>query len=91
MIGLTKRLTVALVLSLAWVTAASAQDAAFRRQTDVSELVDRLRQELEWIPLKAMRKMRVFSKDGYASLDFQTSRGTVIRKNPGWDLQNLDV
>ncbi len=43
------------------------------------------------IALRPMRKMRVFSRDGYASLDFNSSRGTVIRKNPGWDLQNLDV
>jgi predicted dehydrogenase len=43
------------------------------------------------IALRPMRKMRIFSRDGYASLDFNTSRGTVIRKNPGWDLRSLDV
>lgn len=43
------------------------------------------------IALKPMRKMRIFSRDGYASLDFHSSKGTVIRKNPGWDLEKLDI
>ena len=43
------------------------------------------------VAVKAMRKMRVFSPEGYASLDFNEAKGTVIRKQPGWDLQNLDV
>ena len=37
------------------------------------------------------QQMRVFSPDGYASLDFQNAQGTVIRKNPGWDFQKLEV
>ncbi|MEY4675045.1 MAG: scyllo-inositol 2-dehydrogenase [Planctomycetota bacterium] len=44
------------------------------------------------VALKPLRKMRVFSSEGcYASLDFQTGEGLVIRKNPGWDLQQLPV
>lgn len=43
------------------------------------------------VALRPMRRMRLFSRDCYASLDFQSSHGTFIRKNPGWDLQKLDV
>ncbi len=43
------------------------------------------------VAMAASRKMRVFSRDGYASIDFQDSHGTVIRKAPGWDLGKLDV
>jgi WD40 repeat protein/serine/threonine protein kinase len=35
-----------------------AQDAANKRGTDISTLAKRLHKELEWIPLKAMRKER---------------------------------
>ncbi|MFY9345460.1 MAG: Gfo/Idh/MocA family oxidoreductase [Planctomycetota bacterium] len=43
------------------------------------------------VALKPMRKMRVFSKAGYASLDFQQAQGMVVRKAPGWDFQQLDL
>jgi predicted dehydrogenase len=43
------------------------------------------------VALKPMRRMRLFSKDAYASLDFHEAHGVVIRKNSGWDLQKLDV
>ncbi|MBK8100330.1 MAG: Gfo/Idh/MocA family oxidoreductase [Planctomycetes bacterium] len=43
------------------------------------------------VALKPMRKMRVFSPEGYASLDFQSAQGMVVRKNAGWDLQKLDL
>jgi hypothetical protein len=43
------------------------------------------------VALKPMRKMRVFSKQGYASLDFQTSQGMLVKKAPGWDFEKLDV
>ncbi len=43
------------------------------------------------VALKPLRKMRVFSREGYASLDFQTSQGMVVRKAPGWDFGQLDV
>jgi len=43
------------------------------------------------VALKALRKMRVFSREGYASLDFQTAEGMVVRKAPGWDFQKLDL
>ncbi len=43
------------------------------------------------VALRPMRRMRLFSRDCYASLDFQSSHGTLIRKNAGWDLQRLDV
>jgi predicted dehydrogenase len=43
------------------------------------------------VALKPLRKMRVFSKEGYASLDFQTQQGMVVRKAPGWDFQKLDL
>jgi predicted dehydrogenase len=43
------------------------------------------------VALKPLRKMRVFSKQGYASLDFQTSQGMVVKKAPGWDFEQLDL
>lgn len=43
------------------------------------------------VALKPMRKMRVFSKQGYASLDFQTQQGMIVEKTPGWDFQKLDL
>ncbi len=43
------------------------------------------------VALKPLRKMRVFSQDGYASLDFHSGQGVVIRKNEGWDLRELPV
>jgi predicted dehydrogenase len=43
------------------------------------------------VALKPLRKMRVFSKQGYASLDFQTSQGMVVKKAPGWDFEKLDL
>jgi len=35
--------------------------------------------------------MRVFSKEGYASLDFQTGQGMLVTKAPGWDFEKLDL
>lgn len=43
------------------------------------------------VALKPLRRMRLFSTEAYASLDFQASHAQVIRKNPGWDLQKLDI
>ncbi|MCR9245551.1 MAG: Gfo/Idh/MocA family oxidoreductase [bacterium] len=43
------------------------------------------------VALKPMRKMRVFSKSGYASLDFQTQQGMVVEKTAGWDFEKLDL
>lgn len=43
------------------------------------------------VALKPLRKMRVFSREGYASLDFQTAQGMVVKKAPGWDFQKLDL
>ncbi len=43
------------------------------------------------VALRPLRRMRLFSRDCYASLDFQSAHGTLIRKNPGWDLQQLNV
>jgi predicted dehydrogenase len=43
------------------------------------------------VALKPMRKMRVFSQAGYASLDFQTAQGMVVKKAPGWDFGKLDL
>ena len=37
-----------------------------------------------------IRRMRLFSRDCYASLDFQGGKGTLIRKNPGWDFENVE-
>ena len=34
------------------------------------------------VALRPMRRMRLFSRDCYASLDFQSSHGTFIRKKP---------
>ena len=43
------------------------------------------------VALKPLRKMRVFSKEGYVSLDFQAATGMVVRKAPGWDFEQLDM
>lgn len=43
------------------------------------------------VALKPLRRMRLFSADAYASLDFQSAHAQVIRKSPGWDLQKLDI
>src|SRR5690606_25992627 len=43
------------------------------------------------VALKPLRKMRVFSREGYASLDFQTGQGMVVTKSPGWDFEQLDL
>ncbi|MCA8964332.1 MAG: Gfo/Idh/MocA family oxidoreductase [Planctomycetes bacterium] len=43
------------------------------------------------VALKPLRKMRVFSPEGYASLDFQAAQGMVVKKAPGWDFQQLDL
>jgi predicted dehydrogenase len=43
------------------------------------------------VALKPLRKMRVFGQQGYASLDFQTAQGMVVRKAPGWDFGQLDL
>jgi predicted dehydrogenase len=43
------------------------------------------------VALKPLRKMRVFSREGYASIDFAEYSGVVIRKNPGWDVGKLDL
>lgn len=43
------------------------------------------------VALKPMRRMRVFSRDAYASIDFTDRQGVLIRKAPGWDLEKLDV
>lgn len=43
------------------------------------------------VALKPMRKMRVFSKAGYVSLDFQNAQGMLVKKAPGWDFEKLDM
>jgi predicted dehydrogenase len=43
------------------------------------------------VAMKPVRKMRVFSREGYASLDFQTAQGMVVRKAAGWDFGKLDL
>ncbi len=43
------------------------------------------------VALKPVRKMRVFSREGYVSLDFQEGKGMVVRKAPGWDFEKLDL
>ncbi len=43
------------------------------------------------VALKPTRKMRVFSREAYVSIDLTTARGTVIKKNPGWDIAKIDV
>jgi len=43
------------------------------------------------VALKPLRKMRVFSREGYASLDFQTAQGMLVKKAPGWDFEKLDL
>jgi len=43
------------------------------------------------VALKPMRRMRVFSKEGYASLDFQTAQGMIVEKTAGWDFEKLDL
>ncbi len=43
------------------------------------------------VALKPLRRMRVFSKEGYASLDFQTAQGMIVEKTEGWDFEKLDI
>ena len=43
------------------------------------------------VALKPSRRMRVFSRDAYASIDFSEQNGVVIRKNAGWDFGKLDL
>lgn len=42
------------------------------------------------VALKPLRRMRLFCRDSYTSLDFQAGTVTLIKKNPGWDFQNLE-
>ena len=37
------------------------------------------------VALKAMRKMRVFSPEGYVSLDFAQNEGLLVRRGEAWD------
>ena len=90
-----------LVLSLVGSEIASVEafgGAVFTPAEDMASAIIRFRNgtvahlTASRVALKPLRKMRVFSSEGaYASLDFQTGEGLVIRKNPGWDLQNLPV
>jgi predicted dehydrogenase len=43
------------------------------------------------VALKPLRRMRVFSQDGYVGMDLQNARATLIKKNPGWDYGRLDL
>lgn len=43
------------------------------------------------VALRPKRQMRIFSNEGYVSLDFGKKYGLVIRKSDSWDLQQLDV
>jgi predicted dehydrogenase len=43
------------------------------------------------VAMKPARRMRMFSKDSYVSLDFGKRHGLMIRKKPGWDVQKLDL
>jgi predicted dehydrogenase len=43
------------------------------------------------VALKPLRRMRTFSRDAYASIDFAEQNGVLIRKNPGWDFGQLDM
>ncbi|MEZ5964878.1 MAG: Gfo/Idh/MocA family oxidoreductase [Planctomycetota bacterium] len=43
------------------------------------------------VALKPTRKMRVFSHDAYMSMDLTKAHATLIKKNPGWDLTQIDA
>jgi len=43
------------------------------------------------VAMRPMRKMRLFSRDSYSSVDFHEGQGMTIRKKPGWDIGNLDL
>jgi len=43
------------------------------------------------VALKQSRRMRMFSRESYVSLDFGKKYGLIIKKAPGWDLQQLDL
>lgn len=43
------------------------------------------------VALRPQRRMRMFSRASYVSLDFGKRYGLIIQKAPGWDLQKLDV
>ncbi len=58
---------------LTTLSAAEAHDIASRRQSDTDELAKTLRRELDWIPLKAMRKDRArrYTTPGAIAEDIQ--------------------
>ena len=43
------------------------------------------------IALKPLRRMRMFSPQGYVSIDFNEAKAVLIKKNEGWDLRALEV
>jgi len=43
------------------------------------------------VALKPTRKMRVFSRDAYMSMDLTAAHATVIKKNPGREIGEIDV
>lgn len=43
------------------------------------------------VALKASRRMRVFSRDGYVGMDLTLAKATLIKKNPGWEIGQLDL
>jgi len=66
---------------------AAGDEIALKRRTDVRSLVRRLRKELEWIPLKAMRKERVRRYQSAADLAQDTrnylNRDPLMAGPPG--------
>jgi len=41
--------------------------------------------------LKPMRRFRMFSSEGYVSLDLQENHGLVVRKGPNWDAKRAEL
>jgi predicted dehydrogenase len=43
------------------------------------------------VALRPHRRMRMFSRDSYVSLDFGKQYGLIVQKQTGWDIRELDI
>lgn len=66
-----------------------AEDIASARLRFANGAVARL--TANRVALRPKRQMRMFSREGYVSLDFGKRYGLVIRKSDTWDVQKLDL
>ncbi|MCB9890794.1 MAG: Gfo/Idh/MocA family oxidoreductase [Planctomycetes bacterium] len=66
-----------------------AEDIASARLRFANGAVARL--TANRVALRPKRQMRIFSQEGYVSIDFGKKYGLVIRKSDSWDVQKLDL